>query len=181
MSLIVSVELLRFGYSVITVVDADEGRYETASHELVRDLLEPGERLAGDGRTFWANTNQITGHDDVRGTSSTRPAGGRSSRKSNPVPSEPGHDHQPLVRARCRCIASSARCTCRRPVGRFTETPVRGEVFETPRSDVVGGTHGQMVLEGRTEIEIEIPVAGLRGCRSISTTPVDLRTAGRGR
>ena len=30
-SLIVSVELLGFGYSVITVVDADEGRYETAS------------------------------------------------------------------------------------------------------------------------------------------------------
>ncbi|NDH89226.1 MAG: hypothetical protein EBY61_11580, partial [Actinobacteria bacterium] len=31
------------------------------------------------------------------------------------------------------------------------------------RSDVVGGTQGKMVLEGRTEIEIEIPVAGLRG------------------
>ena len=107
-SLIVSVELLGFGYSVITVVDADEGRYETASHELVRDLLEPGERLAGDGRTFWANTNQITGHDDVRGHL-FYPTGWRQVfEESNPVPTirfgpdadashpalEPGNDHQ---------------------------------------------------------------------------------------
>ena len=58
MSLIVGVEFLGFGYSVITVVDADEGRYETASPNSSAPA-RTGERLSGDGRTFWANTNQI--------------------------------------------------------------------------------------------------------------------------
>ena len=40
--------------------------------------------------------------------------------------------------------------------------------------------HGQMVLEGRTEIEIEIPIAAC-GVSIHLDNPVDLRTAGRGR
>ena len=163
-SLIVSVELLGFGYSVITVVDADEGRYETASHELVRDLLEPGERLAGDGRTFWANTNQITGHDDVRGHL-FYPTGWRQAfEEVQPGAfASPGTITNPWFGPDADASHPALDALAVGLWADSPETPVRGEVFETPRSDVVGGTHGQMVLEGRTEIEIEIPVAGLRG------------------
>jgi len=163
-SLIVSVELLGFGYSVITVVDADEGRYETASHELVRDLLEPGERLAGDGRTFWANTNQITGHDDVRGHL-FYPTGWRQvfEEVQPGAFASPGTITNPWFGPDADASHPALDALAVGLWADSPETPVRGEVFETPRSDVVGGTHGQMVLEGRTEIEIEIPVAGLRG------------------
>ena len=163
-SLIVSVELLGFGYSVITVVDADEGRYETASHELVRDLLEPGERLAGDGRTFWANTNQITGHDDVRGHL-FYPTGWRQAfEEVQPGAfASPGTITNPWFGPDADVSHPALDALAVGLWADSPETPVRGEVFEAPRSDVVGGTHGQMVLEGRTEIEIEIPVAGLRG------------------
>ena len=163
-SLIVSVELLGFGYSVITVVDADEGRYETASHELVRDLLEPGERLAGDGRTFWANTNQITGHDDVRGHL-FYPTGWRQvfEEVQPGAFASPGTITNPWFGPDADASHPALDALAVGLWADSPETPVRGEVFEAPRSDVVGGTHGQMVLEGRTEIEIEIPVAGLRG------------------
>jgi len=163
-SLIVSVELLGFGYSVITVVDADEGRYETASHELVRDLLEPGERLAGDGRTFWANTNQITGHDDVRGHL-FYPTGWRQvfEEVQPGAFASPGTITNPWFGPDADASHPALDALAVGLWADSPETPVRGEVFETPRSDVVGGTHGQMVLEGRIEIEIEIPVAGLRG------------------
>ena len=163
-SLIVSVELLGFGYSVITVVDADEGRYETASHELVRDLLEPGERLAGDGRTFWANTNQITGHDDVRGHL-FYPTGWRQvfEEVQPGAFASPGTITNPWFGPDANASHPALDALAVGLWADSPETPVRGEVFEAPRSDVVGGTHGQMVLEGRTEIEIEIPVAGLRG------------------
>ncbi len=163
-SLIVSVELLGFGYSVITVVDADEGRYETASHELVRNLLEPGERLAGDGRTFWANTNQITGYDDVRGHL-FYPTGWRQvfEEVQPGAFASPGTITNPWFGPDADASHPALDALAVGLWADSPETPVRGEVFETPRSDVVGGTHGQMVLEGRTEIEIEIPVAGLRG------------------
>ncbi len=163
-SLIVSVELLGFGYSVITVVDADEGRYETASHELVRDLLEPGERLAGDGRTFWANTNQITGHDDVRGHL-FYPTGWRQvfEEVQPGAFASPGTITNPWFGPDADASHPALDALAVGLWADSPETPVRGEVFEAPRSDVVGGTRGQMVLEGRTEIEIEIPVAGLRG------------------
>ena len=163
-SLIVSVELLGFGYSVITVVDADEGRYETASHELVRGLLEPGERLAGDGRTFWANTNQITGHDDVRGHL-FYPTGWRQvfEEVQPGAFASPGTITNPWFGPDADASHPALDALAVGLWADSPETPVRGEVFEAPRSDVVGGTHGQMVLEGRTEIEIEIPVAGLRG------------------
>ena len=163
-SLIVSVELLGFGYSVITVVDADEGCYETASHELVRDLLEPGERLAGDGRTFWANTNQITGHDDVRGHL-FYPTGWRQvfEEVQPGAFASPGTITNPWFGPDADASHPALDALAVGLWADSPETPVRGEVFEAPRSDVVGGTHGQMVLEGRTEIEIEIPVAGLRG------------------
>ncbi len=163
-SLIVSVELLGFGYSVITVVDADEGRYETASHELVRDLLEPGERLAGDGRTFWANTNQITGYDDVRGHL-FYPTGWRQvfEEVQPGAFASPGTITNPWFGPDADASHPALDALAVGLWADSPETPVRGEVFETPRSDVVGGTHGQMVLEGRTEIEIERPVAGLRG------------------
>ena len=163
-SLIVSVELLGFGYSVITVVDADEGRYETASHELVRDLLEPGERLAGDGRTFWANTNQITGYDDVRGHL-FYPTGWRQvfEEVQPGAFASPGTITNPWFGPDADASHPALDALAVGLWADSPETPVRGEVFEAPRSDVVGGTHGQMVLEGRTEIEIEIPVTGLRG------------------
>ena len=163
-SLIVSVELLGFGYSVITVVDADEGGYETASHELVRDLLEPGERLAGDARTFWANTNQITGHDDVRGHL-FYPTGWRQvfEEVQPGAFASPGTITNPWFRPDADASHPALDALAVGLWADSPETPVRGEVFEAPRSDVVGGTHGQMVLEGRTEIGIEIPATGLRG------------------
>lgn len=64
---LVSAELMWFGASVATVVPRTIGSYDTASHELIRELLDEGERLGGDARTYFANTNQLTGYSDVRG------------------------------------------------------------------------------------------------------------------
>ncbi|MEO0492687.1 MAG: YfhO family protein [Actinomycetota bacterium] len=178
-SLIVAVELLGFGHSVITVVDDEEGDYETASHDLVRDLLEPGERLAGDGRTFWANTNQVTGHDDVRGHV-FYPAGWRDvfeeiqpgafvspGTVTNPWFGPDADASHPALDALAVGVWADA-----------PTVPVRGEVIEAPHPEETGATAGQAVLEGTTEIVIDVPDGGLRAVSFILWEPpsvVELR------
>ncbi|RMH81185.1 MAG: hypothetical protein D6683_04570 [Actinomyces sp.] len=63
----VAVELLAFALPVATVADPDQRILDTPSHAIVRGLLDPGERLAGEGTTFFPNTTQILGIDDLRG------------------------------------------------------------------------------------------------------------------
>ena len=171
-SLIVSVELLGFGYSVITVVDADEGRYETASHELVRDLLEPGERLAGDGRTFWANTNQITGHDDVRGHL-FYPTGWRQVFEevqpgafaspgtiTNPWFGPDADASHPALDALAVGLWADA-----------PEVPVRGEVLEAHHPESLAPPPDRWSLRVAPRSRSRYPPPACVRCRSISTTP----------
>lgn len=63
----VGVELLAFALPVATVADPDQRIVDTASHAVVRDLLDPGERLAGEGTTFFPDTTQVLAIDDLRG------------------------------------------------------------------------------------------------------------------
>lgn len=64
---VVATELLIFAIPVATVVDRGDADLITPAHQVVTDALEPGERLGGDARTFFANTAQVTGFDDMRG------------------------------------------------------------------------------------------------------------------
>jgi len=63
----VSLELLQFSIQVPTVVSRHDRLQPTDAHEQVRNLLGPGERLAGEGNTFFPNTSQLFGIDDARG------------------------------------------------------------------------------------------------------------------
>ncbi|MEM8708710.1 MAG: hypothetical protein AAGE98_19765 [Actinomycetota bacterium] len=155
---IVSVELLGFGHSVITVVDDAEGEYETAAHDVVRELLEPGERLGGDGRTFWANTNQVTGHDDVRGHV-FYPAGWRDLFEeiqpgafvspgtiTNPWFGPDADAGDPKLDALAVAVwADDPR------------VPVRGAA--------VAAVVGPIDLDPRVELDVDIPDGGIRGVR----------------
>jgi len=64
---VVGVELLSFAMPVPTIVSRDERLQSTPAHEEVATLLDPGERLAGEGRTFFPSTTQLFGIDDARG------------------------------------------------------------------------------------------------------------------
>ncbi len=64
---VVAAELLIFAMPVATVVDRDKADFTTPAHDVAIDALGPGERLGGDARTFFANTAQVSGFDDVRG------------------------------------------------------------------------------------------------------------------
>lgn len=76
-ALVVAAELLWFAHPVATVVDRDRADLATPAHVVASSLLDPGERMGADARTFFANTGQITGLDDMRGHLLT-PAGWRS-------------------------------------------------------------------------------------------------------
>ena len=52
---------------VPTTVDRQDRLAATAAHRQVADLLDVGERLAGEGRTFFANTTELYDIDDARG------------------------------------------------------------------------------------------------------------------
>jgi len=52
-------ELLTFAMPIPTVASAGERIHETESHELVAELLAPGERLTGQRNAFFANSTQI--------------------------------------------------------------------------------------------------------------------------
>jgi hypothetical protein len=64
---VVAVELLAFAMPVPTIVSRDERLASTPAHDEVIGLLAPGERLAGEGRTFFPSTTQLFDIDDARG------------------------------------------------------------------------------------------------------------------
>lgn len=64
---VVTFESLSFAMPVPTTVDRHERLHETPAHVQVRDTLEPGEQLAGEGGTFFAGTTAHFGIPDARG------------------------------------------------------------------------------------------------------------------
>jgi len=64
---VVAVELLSFAMPVPTIVSRDERLASTPAHDEVTNLLAPGERLAGEGRTFFPSTTQLFDIPDARG------------------------------------------------------------------------------------------------------------------
>lgn len=67
LAVVVTVELLLFAMPVPTIVSRSERLESTPAHELVQGELEPGERLAGEGRTFFPATTQHFDIADARG------------------------------------------------------------------------------------------------------------------
>jgi hypothetical protein len=64
---VVGVEMLSFAMPVPTIVSREERLTATPAHGEVAALLAPGERLAGEGRTFFPSTTQLFDIDDARG------------------------------------------------------------------------------------------------------------------
>jgi Bacterial membrane protein YfhO len=64
---VIGFELLSFAMPVPTIVDRDERLRATPAHDEVAALLGPGERLAGEGRTFFPSTTQLFDIADARG------------------------------------------------------------------------------------------------------------------
>ncbi len=64
---VIGFELLSFTMPVPTIVDRAERLQATPAHDEVRALLGPGERLAGEGRTFFPSTTQLFDIADARG------------------------------------------------------------------------------------------------------------------
>lgn len=64
---VVAFELLSFAMPVPTIADRDQRLSATPAHDELRALLRPGERLAGEGRTFFPSTTQLFDIDDARG------------------------------------------------------------------------------------------------------------------
>lgn len=170
---IVGVELFGFGRSVITVVDDAEGDYDTASHDLVAELLEPGERLSGDARTFWANTNQVTDHDDVRGHV-FYPAGWREVfDEIQPGAFEaPGTITNPWFGAEADADHPLLDALA---VGVWADSPgvpVRGERIEAPEPDDGSDIEaGQTLWSGTVTVDVVVPDTGLRAVTISAADP----------
>lgn len=64
---VVAFELLFFAMPVPTIVSRAERLHATPAHSVVQDALDPGERLAGEGRTFFPATTAHFDIDDARG------------------------------------------------------------------------------------------------------------------
>ncbi len=64
---VVAFELLFFAMPVPTIVSRAERLHATPAHAVVQEALDPGERLAGEGRTFFPATTAHFGIDDARG------------------------------------------------------------------------------------------------------------------
>lgn len=64
---IVGYEMLSFVTPAHTTVERDERLTATPAHEAVSELLSPGERLSGEGWTFFPSTNALFNIDDARG------------------------------------------------------------------------------------------------------------------
>lgn len=67
LTVIVGADLLAASAAVPTVVERDAADLTIDAHRAAAASLEPGERMAGEGRVFFANTGQVTGLDDARG------------------------------------------------------------------------------------------------------------------
>ncbi|MBT5582027.1 MAG: YfhO family protein [Acidimicrobiaceae bacterium] len=64
---IVAFEVLFFAMPVPTIVSRAERLHATPAHAVVQQALDPGERLAGEGRTFFPATTSHFDIDDARG------------------------------------------------------------------------------------------------------------------
>ncbi len=64
---IVGFELLSFAMPVPTIVEESEQIKATPAHAQVSELLAPGERLSGEGWTFFPSTTALFDIDDARG------------------------------------------------------------------------------------------------------------------
>lgn len=64
---IVSFEMLSFVMPVHTVVERDQRLQATPAHSAVTEMLGPGERLGGEGWTFFPSASTMLGIDDIRG------------------------------------------------------------------------------------------------------------------
>lgn len=67
LAVVVTVEVLLFAMPVPTIVSRSERLAATPAHDLVGAELGPGERLAGEGRTFFPATTQHFDIADARG------------------------------------------------------------------------------------------------------------------
>ena len=70
---IVGYELLSFAMPLIATVERDERITATPAHGALSELLEPGERLGGEGWTFFPSTTALFDIDDARGQVSKSP------------------------------------------------------------------------------------------------------------
>ena len=64
---IIGFELLSFAMPVPTIVEPSERITATPAHAEVKELLAPGERLSGEGWTFFPSTTALFDIDDARG------------------------------------------------------------------------------------------------------------------
>lgn len=64
---IIGFELLSFAMPVPTIVEPADQITATPAHAQVKELLEPGERLSGEGWTFFPSTTALFDIDDARG------------------------------------------------------------------------------------------------------------------
>ena len=64
---IIGFELLSFAMAVPTIVEPAEQITATPAHAQVKELLAPGERLSGEGWTFFPSTTALFDIDDARG------------------------------------------------------------------------------------------------------------------
>ena len=64
---IISFELLGFAMAVPTIVEPAEQITATPAHAEVTEMLAPGERLSGEGWTFFPSTTALFDIDDARG------------------------------------------------------------------------------------------------------------------
>ena len=64
---IIGFELLSFAMAVPTIVEPAEQITATPAHAEVKEMLAPGERLSGEGWTFFPSTTALFDIDDARG------------------------------------------------------------------------------------------------------------------
>ena len=64
---VVGFEMLSFMMPVHTFAEPDERLTATPAHAVVTELLDPGERLSGEGWTFFPSTSSLFDIDDARG------------------------------------------------------------------------------------------------------------------
>ncbi|MCY4494244.1 MAG: YfhO family protein [Acidimicrobiaceae bacterium] len=64
---VVGFEMLSFVMPVHTIAESDQRLTATPAHSVVSELLAPGERLSGEGWTFFPSTTALFDIDDARG------------------------------------------------------------------------------------------------------------------
>lgn len=164
---VVAAELLVFARPVATVVDRELAEITTPAHDFVRDGLAPGERLAGEGRTFFANTGQLTGIDDARGHLLISSEWGAALRLLDPNAFRPpGSVTNPHLAADTDITSPLLDLMAVRYWSAEPATPTRGSIFlpaVTPDPEFPDPTIDWVRTDSAVLGEIEIPPGGLRG------------------